>query len=285
MLGYYPGCTVRAQKKDGFEQESLAILSALDVQVQELEEWECCGAVYPLAQDEYVGLLASVRALKQTEKEEREGLLTLCSACYHVLKRVNARMKEDKEAKTRVENYLEIEYSGQTKVYHLMEVLRDLVGMKTLKESISNPLKDEKIASYYGCLFLRPQKEINLVDGENPKLMEEIVQSLGAEPVTYPYSTDCCGSYHTCQEEGVSRQMSLKLVESAKRAGATQMITACPLCKYNLEKCQETLEQEEKLPINYMTVPIVEAMGGMEALERKGETYANSTENSSQSSA
>ena len=285
MLGYYPGCTVRAQKEDGFEQESLAILAALGVEAQELEEWECCGAVYPLAQDEYVGLLASVRALNQTVAEEREGLLTLCSACYHVLKRVNVRMEKDEEAQKRVGNYLEMDYKGQTKVYHLMEVLRDLVGMSKLKEAVAAPLEGEKIASYYGCLFLRPQKEINLVDGENPQLMEEIVRTLGAEPVSYPYSTDCCGSYHTCQEEGVSRQMSLKLVESAKRAGATQMITACPLCKYNLEKCQENMEEEEKLPIHYMTVPIVEAMGGMKALERKGEAYAYSAENSSQSSA
>ncbi|SFH59425.1 heterodisulfide reductase subunit B [Tindallia magadiensis] len=285
MLGYYPGCTVRAQKEDGFEQESLAILAALGIEAKELKEWECCGAVYPLAQDEYVGLLASVRALVQTEEEQQEGLLTLCSACYHVLKRVNYRMKNDEEAQKRVGNYLETEYQGQTKVLHLMEVLRDYVGMKKLKEMVTKPLEGEKIASYYGCLFLRPQKEINLVDGENPQLMEEIVRALGAETVTYPYSTDCCGSYHTCQEEGVSRQMSLKLVESAKRAGATQMITACPLCKYNLEKCQEKIEAADRLPINYMTVPIVEAMGGMEALERKGEAYAHSAENSSQSTA
>ena len=285
MLGYYPGCTVRAQKEDGFEQESLAILAALGIQAQELEEWECCGAVYPMAQDEYVGLLASVRALNQTETEEREGLLTLCSACYHVLKRVNVRMENDEEAQKRVGNYLEMDYKGQTKVYHLMEVLRDLVGLNRLKEAVTEPLDGEKIASYYGCLFLRPQKEISLVDGENPQLMEDIVRSLGAEPVAYPYSTDCCGSYHTCQEEGVSRQMSLKLVKSAKKAGATQMITACPLCKYNLEKCQENMKKDEKLPIYYMTVPIAEAMGGMKDLERKGEAYAHSTENSSQSSA
>lgn len=285
MLGYYPGCTVRAQKEDGFEQESLAILAAFGVQVQELEEWECCGAVYPMGQDEYVGLLAPVRALNQTEEEEREGLLTLCSACYHVLKRVNVRMEQDKEARSRVGNYLETDYKGQTPVYHLMEVLRDMVGFDGLKEQVTEPLKGEKIASYYGCLFLRPQKEINLVDGENPRLMEDMVRALGGEPVTYPYSTDCCGSYHTCQEEGVSRQMSLKLVESAKKAGATQMITACPLCKYNLEKCQEKLDLDERLSINYMTVPIVQAMGGMNALERKGEAHAHSAENSSRSSA
>ncbi len=104
MLGYYPGCTVRAQQDDKFEQESLAILNHLGVSAKELSEWECCGAIYPLTTDEYVPLLSSVRALKRTQEEGKEGLLTLCSACYHVLKRVNVRMNEDKEAKRRVEN-------------------------------------------------------------------------------------------------------------------------------------------------------------------------------------
>lgn len=268
MLGYYPGCTVRAQKDDGFERESMAILQALGVYAHELSEWECCGAVYPLTKDEYVPLLSSVRALKKTKEENREGLLTLCSACYHVLKRVNYRMKNDQEAKKRVENYLESEYDGNTKVYHLIEVLRDYVGYEMLKEKTVAPLLGEKIACYYGCLFIRPKEEINLLDPENPQLMDSIVEALGAESVVFPYRTDCCGSYHAYQKEGISNSISQRIVASAKAAGATQMITACPLCKHNLEKCQQNWDQKDRLPINYVTSPIVQALGGLERLER-----------------
>lgn len=268
MLGYYPGCTVRAQKDDGFERESMAILKALAIGAKELSEWECCGAVYPLSKDEYVPLLSSVRALQKTQEENREGLLTLCSACYHVLKRVNNRMKTDKEAKKRVENYLQSEYDGSTKVYHLIEVLRDFVSLEALKEKAVAPLTGEKIACYYGCLFLRPREEMTLLDPENPRLMDDIVEALGAKAIDFPYRTDCCGSYHAYQKEDLSQSISHRIINAAKAAGATQMVTACPLCKHNLESCQKGWEEKDKLPINYITVPIVKAMGGLEELEK-----------------
>lgn len=261
MLGYYPGCTVRAQKDDGFEREALAILQALGIPAQELSEWECCGAVYPLTSDEYAPLLSPVRALQQAREEGREGLLTLCSACYHVLKRVNARMRQDSEAKRRVENYLKAEYDGKTQVFHLIEVLRDLAGFERLKAATLVPLTGEKIACYYGCLFLRPKEEMQLLDAENPQLMDRIVEALGATAVTYPYRTDCCGSYHAYQKEKVAQTVSQRIIAAAKAAGATQMVTACPLCKYNLESCQKDWEESQRLPINYITAPIVKAMG------------------------
>ncbi|WP_353893980.1 CoB--CoM heterodisulfide reductase iron-sulfur subunit B family protein [Proteinivorax hydrogeniformans] len=261
MLGYYPGCTVRAHQNENFEKEALAILKVLGISVEELSEWECCGAIYPLTNDEYVPLLSSVRALKRTEEEKKEGLLTLCSACYHVLKRVNHRMNNDKEAKRRVENYLDDKYEGTTKVLHLIEVLRDQVGYKKIKEHVASSLEGEKIATYYGCLFLRPEKEMELLDAENPGVMEEIVKALGAEPVIYPYRTDCCGAYHASDKEEVSNGASLKIVMSAKKAGATQLVTACPLCKHNLEHCQKDLQDEQKLPVHFITAPIYEALG------------------------
>jgi heterodisulfide reductase subunit B len=267
MLGYYPGCTVRAQKDDGFERESMAILNALGIGAKELTEWECCGSVYPLTQDEYVPLLSSVRALQRTKEENYDGILTLCSACYHVLKRVNFRMDKDKEAKLRVENYLKFQYDGSTKVYHLIEVLRDFAGFERLKEKVLRPLTDEKIACYYGCLFLRPKDEMKLVDPENPKLMEEILEAMGSKTVEFPYRIDCCGAYHSYQNEDISQSASQRIIKSAKKAGATQIVTACPLCKYNLENCQKNWEEKDKLSVNYITVPIVQAMGGLKIIE------------------
>jgi len=268
MLGYFPGCTVRAQKDDGFERESMAILNALGVPVAELSEWECCGAVYPLTKDEYAPLLSSVRALKRTAEEHRQGLLTLCSACYHVFKRVNYRMQTDEVAKKRVESYLGSHYDGSTKVYHLIEVLRDAVGFDRLQASVVAPLTGEKIACYYGCLFLRPREAMDLLEVENPQLMDRLVEAMGAKAVTFPYRTDCCGSYHTYQREQVSQNVSQRIVLAARAAGATQMVTACPLCKYNLEQCQRGWDLKDRLPVLYITAPIVKALGGLLALEQ-----------------
>ncbi len=268
MLGYYPGCTVRAQQEDGFERESLAVLQALGIEATELSEWECCGAVYPLTSDEYAPLLSSVRALQRTQEEGRQGLLTLCSACYHVLKQVNHRMQTDDIARQRVGNYLQSPYDGSTKVYHLLEALRDLVGLKRLKERVVTPLVGERIACYHGCLLLRPQEAMSLLNAENPQLLDSIVEVLGAKAVTFPYRTDCCGSYHAYQQERVSQSVSQRIVSAAKAAGATQMVTACPLCKYNLEQCQKDWEIKARLPIRYITTPMVQALGGLTALEQ-----------------
>ena len=269
MLSYFPGCTVRAQQDDGFEREALVLLKSLGIEARELEEWECCGAVYPEARDEYVGLLSSVRALQRSKASEAQGLLTLCSACFHVLRRVNHRMTEDLEAQRRVGGYLGEAYQGETPVVHLLEVLRDLAGFHRIKEAVVAPLKGEKIACYYGCLLLRPKKELALVDSENPQLMESLMETLGAETVRFPYQTDCCGAYHAFKEGAVAASASLKVVTAAREAGATQLITACPLCKYNLEACQVSLATKERLPVAFMTVPLVAALGGMTTLEEK----------------
>ena len=269
MLGYYPGCTVRAQRDDGFERDSLAILAAFGIPTLELAEWECCGAVYPLTKDEYTPLLSSVRALKRTQEEGRQGLLTLCSACYHVLSRVNHRMQTDEIAKKRVENYLGSPYDGSTRVYHLIEVLDDLVGLERLKSSVVEPLTGENIACYYGCMFLRPREAMGLLDAENPQLMDRLVEAMGAKAVTFPYRTDCCGSYHSYQKGQISHNSSQRIILAAKAAGATQMVTACPLCKYNLEQCQKDLAIKDKLPVRYITASITRALGGLEALEKE----------------
>ncbi len=263
MLGYYPGCTVRAQRDEGFEREAMAILQAFTIDVKELSEWECCGAVYPLTQDEYLPLLSSVRALQRTKQENYQGLLTLCSACYHVLKRVKRRMEEDGEARKRLKNHLETPYEESPPVYHLLEVLRDFAKISEIKEKTVAPLTEEKIACYYGCMLLRPGNTMDLVDGENPRLMETILETMGAKTLEFPYRTDCCGSYHSYQKEGISQRAALRIVTGAKNAGATQMVTACPLCKYNLEKCQESLPIGARLRINYITKPMVQAMGGL----------------------
>jgi len=177
-------------------------------------------------------------------------------------------MRADEIAKKRVENYLGSSYDGSTRVHHLIEVLDDLVGFERLKRNVVEPLTGENIACYYGCMFLRPREDMGLLDAENPQLMERLVESIGAKTVTFPYRTDCCGSYHSYQKGQISHNSSQRIILAAKGAGATQMVTACPLCKYNLEHCQKDLALKDKLPVRYITAPIVQALGGLAALER-----------------
>ena len=254
-FSYYPGCTLRNKAKE-LDAYARASAEALGFTLEELENWQCCGGVYPLGTDEIASKLASVRALAQA-KEKGQDLVTLCSACHHVLKRVNDDMANVEDIRTRANNYMKLPepYAGETKVLHFLEVIRDVIGFDALKEKVVNPLTGRKIAAYYGCLLLRPGKIMALDDPENPKLLEDFIRALGAESVVYPYRNECCGGYISLKEPEMAKNMCATINESAKGFGAECFITACPLCRYNLNKT------ESGLPVYYFTELLAEALG------------------------
>lgn len=253
---YYPGCTLRTKAKD-LDAYAKASAKALGFELEEIEDWQCCGGVYPLGSDEIATKLSSVRALNEA-KVKGQSLVTLCSACHHVIKRVNDDMKNVEDIRTRANNYMELDepYAGETEVLHFLEVLRDKVGFDELKKKVTNPLTGRKIGAYYGCLLLRPSNMLRFDDPENPKIIEDFIRAIGAEPVIYPYRNECCGGYISLKEKEMSQNMCEKIMDSAKGFGAEMLITACPLCLYNLNKSGNA-----KLPVVYFTELLAEALG------------------------
>ena len=217
---YYPGCTLRTKAKD-LDVYARASAAALGIELEEIEDWQCCGGVYPLGSDEIATKLSSVRALNAA-KEKGQELVTMCSACHHVIKRVNDDMKNVEDIRTRANNYMELEepYAGETVVLHFLEVLRDRVGFDELKKKVTNPLKGKKIGAYYGCLLLRPSKLLSFDDPENPKIIEDFIRAIGAEPVIYPYRNECCGGYISLKEKEMAekkvtdKKLKITLVKS-----------------------------------------------------------------------
>ena len=255
---YYPGCTLRTKAKD-LDAYARASAKALCFELEEVENWQCCGGVYPLGTDEIASKLSSVRALNEA-KEKGQDLVTLCSACHHVIKRVNNDMKNNDDIRTRANNYMQLEtpYAGETNVLHFLEVLRDKVGFDTLKEKVVNPLTGKKIGAYYGCLLLRPGKVLGFDNPENPTIIEDFIRAIGADPVVYPYRNECCGGYISLKEADMAGSMCEKISGSAGSFGAECLVTACPLCKYNLNK-------KGDLPVVYFTELLAEALGVKEA--------------------
>lgn len=253
---YYPGCTLRTKAKD-LDTYARASAKVLGFELEEIEDWQCCGGVYPLGTDEIGTKLSSVRALNAA-KEKGQELVTVCSACHHVLKRVNDDMKYVEDIRTRANNYMELEepYQGETNILHFLEVLRDRVGFDEVKKRVVNPLTGKKIGAYYGCLLLRPGKILAFDDPENPSIMEDFIRAIGAEPVIYPYRNECCGGYISLKEKDLSKSMCEKIKESAKGFGAELLITACPLCLYNLNRNASC-----ELPVVYFTELLAEALG------------------------
>lgn len=251
---YFPGCTLRNKAKE-LDTYARSCAEILGFTLEELPDWQCCGGVYPLGHDEIGRKLPSVRALNAA-KEQGQDLVAVCSACYHVLKRVNHDMASDADIQSRANNYMQLPapYHGETKVLHYLEVLRDEVGFGELKRKVVKPLTGRKIGAYYGCLLLRPSSVLAFDDPENPTILEDFLRAIGAEPVLYPYRNECCGGYISLKDGDMSKNMCRRIVESARGFQAECLVTACPLCKYNLGK-------DGTLPVYYFTELLAEALG------------------------
>ena len=255
-VSYYPGCTLKTKAKE-LDKYGRKSAEALGITLEEIENWQCCGGAFTCASDEIATKLSSVRALVEA-KEKGQDLVTLCSACHNVIKRTNAAMANDADFAMKANNYMKLDtpYNGETKVIHYLEMLRDTVGFDELAKKVVNPLQGKKIAAYYGCLLLRPGKVMAMDNPENPRIIEDFIKAIGAEPVVYPYRNECCGGYITLEDKAIATKKSNKVLHSAAVAGAEMVITACPLCLYNLQK-----NGTEDLPVVYFTELLAEALG------------------------
>lgn len=257
-MNYYPGCTLKT-KAVRLDEAARASAAVLGIELAELPEWQCCGAVYPLSREEIATKLSAVRSLAAARDENGGSLVTLCSACHHVMKRVNDDMQKDARVRDNANNYLALEkpYSGETKVVHYLEVLRDEIGFAEIAKRVKKSLEGKKIAAYYGCMLLRPSGVMRFDNPENPTIMEDLITALGGTPVPFARRVQCCGGYVAMEDKGIAERRVESVLEGAARDGAEMIITACPLCMYNLrENATKTA-----IPVTYITEALAEALG------------------------
>ncbi len=256
-LAYFPGCTLKNKAKD-LDTYARKSAAKLGIELCEVDDFQCCGGVYVTGTDEIATKLASVRALKSSKDV---GLVTVCSACHNVIKQTNEEIKANPDFAVKVNRYMAQDkdytedYNGETEVLHFLELLRDKVGFDKIKEAVVNPLTGKKIGAYYGCLLLRPSKVMAFDDPENPTIIEDFIRALGAEPVIYAKRNECCGGYVALEDKDAAKKNSLGVINNAKAQGADMIVTACPLCRYNLQKCGG------ELPTVYITELLAEALG------------------------
>ena len=254
-VSYFPGCTLKTKAKD-LDKYARKCAEVLGVTLEEIDAWQCCGGVFTTSNDEIATKLSSVRALTEAS-QKGQPLVSVCSACHNVLKQTNYAMQNDENFNFKVNQYVKPDsYNGEAEVIHYLELLRDKVGFDAIKEKVVNPLTGKKIAAYYGCLLLRPGKVMAMDDVENPTIMEDLIRALGAEPVIYAYRNECCGGYITLESKDLAKAKSNKVCENAIEKGAEQIVTACPLCKYNLQK-----NSNGEIPVVYITELLAEALG------------------------
>ena len=259
---YFPGCTL-STKAAGYDVSGRAVAHALGIELDELPEWQCCGATFPLATDNSMALIAPTRLLAQAGNAGNH-VTTLCAICFHVLRRTQSALQRQPEVLERINWFTEEPYDGQVRVSHFLELLRDELTWAKLKEQVTRPLTGIKVAPYYGCLLLRPQNEIGLDDPDQPSILHNLLASLGCEVVDFPHQVECCGSYLAVSKPELPEKLSKEILASARKHGAQAIATACPLCQFNLDYPQRPETpggNGDALPVYYFTQLMAVALG------------------------
>lgn len=265
-LIYYPGCTLKNHARN-FDVSTVSSMAELDVEVEELARWNCCGTVHALASDDLMHRMAPVTNLIRVKEAQASEFMTSCAMCYNTLKRANIDVKKRADALETINEFLYLEetkYEGDVDVLHLLEYLRDRVGFDKLAEKVKKPLKGLRVACYYGCLLVRP-KEVAFDDVENPMIMENLITALGGTPVFFPQKTECCGAHHTVGKPEIIAERTDKIMGSAHEEEADLVVVSCPLCAFNLDFRQDDARRLNPdfhhLPVLYFTQLMALALG------------------------
>jgi len=276
-IPYYPGCTLHERARD-FDVSARECAKALGVELEELSVWTCCGAVYPLVTDSVMDVLAGVRNLSYASRIG-DKVVTLCSFCYNVLKRCNNVMRNDKDkrdkanlflradtaSREKIESYTHEDYEGSVDVLHYIEMLRDVVGYDKVARAVTKKLDGLRVAPYYGCMLLRPAKEMEFDDSEQPTIFEGLLEAMGCDVVDFPMKTECCGGFQVVNDEDLAVSCSQNVVVSAIKRDADVIVTTCPLCRYNLDRHQGKMAERVKgfrrVPVVYFTQLLGIALG------------------------
>lgn len=262
---YFPGCSSSDGGAKAYGSSALAVAKALDVELVELEDWNCCGSTPYTSVDELASLCTSARNLALAEKRGLD-LVTPCSSCYVILSRTNSHLKEYPELRVKVDEALaagDLEYHGTVRVRHLLDILVNDIGLEEIASRVKRDLSGLKVAPYYGCQVVRPQPSFD--HPESPQSLDRLIESLGAEATPFPLKARCCGGSLIIPEEDVALGLTNKLLDSAVGGGAECIITVCPLCQTNLDVYQGRVNKKFKthydIPVLFFTQLMGLAMG------------------------
>jgi len=253
---YFPGCSLEATNR-AYDISTRSVATSLGITLEELEDWNCCGATAYMAVNEKLSFALCARNLAIAETQGKD-LIAACSGCYLVLHKTNKYMAENPKLRDDVQAMLAaggMQYNGTVKVRHILDVIVRGLGEQAVHACVSKPLNGLRVAPYYGCQISRPFGDID--DPEDPQMMDRLISWLGGEPVPFPLKAKCCGGMMmtTHAETGVA--LSGKILKCASDLGADCIITACPLCQINLEGYQDQVSRQMasdcRMPVLYFT--------------------------------
>jgi heterodisulfide reductase subunit B len=245
MSGYllYPGCSMDGSGR-AYCDSLKAVAEVIGLELQEIDDWNCCGAT------EYLGikltpayaLISRNLALAAQQANGTKTVVAPCSACYLNLAKADHYMQEQPVLGQHVNEALAaggLSYKpGSLDIRHLLDVLIYDVGLDTIKSKVVRPLTGLRVAPYLGCMVPRPDYEHRWSDYEYPVELDLLLNALGAEVIDFPLKTECCGGHMPQISPDTAFELIRRLVSAADEHHADLMAAVCPMCQMNLDAYQ-----------------------------------------------
>jgi heterodisulfide reductase subunit B len=283
---YYPGCSMEGSGRS-YRESLEGILQPLGITLEEIDDWNCCGATeyLSLSTTPAYAMIARNLAIAAGAKKNGESLVAACSGCYLNLAKADHNMGEQPALGARVNDALSaggLHYDpGTVKVRHLLEVILNDVGLDAVKAAVKKPLTGLKVAPYLGCMVPRPDLDGAYTNHEQPNDLDRLLRALGADVVDYPLKTECCGGHMNQVEPKVGLELIRRLIAEADRREAVMMVTVCPMCQINIDAYQGEMNRMFHTKYNMPIVFFTQLMGVAFGLEPKkvgvGREYTNAS--------
>jgi heterodisulfide reductase subunit B len=275
-VAYYPGCALEGTGH-AYNRSTKEVGKALGLELVELQNWNCCGAMEVKNIDPKLQTFLSARNLKIADDMGFETVMAPCNGCYHNLKKAEYDLAHDEASRQTVDRLSaksgQAAYqAGRVTTIHALDWIRDAIGTEGLRARVRNSLRGLKIANYYGCMYTRPRhifpekdKGPDSESTSKPHFMDDLLAAAGAENVEYPLKTACCGGAHTLSDSDTSTRLVLNLLTTAEACGADVIATECPTCHSGLEmhqaRAEKVLGKKTHVKILYFTQLIGMALG------------------------
>ncbi len=275
-VAYYPGCALEGTGH-AYNRSTKAVGKELGLELVELKDWNCCGAMEVKNIDPKIQTYLSARNLSIAEDMGFDKVMAPCNGCYHNLKKAEYDLKNDagsKEVNARLSGKAghKTYEPGAVETIHALDWIKQAVGEEELEKRVKNSLKGIKVANYYGCMYTRPRHIFPEKDKgpasestSKPHFMDDILGAAGAENVDFPLKTACCGGAHSLSDSDTSTKLVLNILEAAEACGADVVATECPTCHTGLEmhqmRAEKVLGRKTNVKILYFTQLLGMALG------------------------
>jgi heterodisulfide reductase subunit B len=252
-VAYYPGCSLESSAKE-YQLSAGAVCEQLGIELVEIEDWNCCGALEVSSFNRILSLALPARNLK-IASESSNKLLVSCNACLNNLMSVQHTLSIDDELNQKVSRILDWNFR-EIEITHLLDLIWNEVGLEKIGERVEKPLKELKTVSYYGCLSVRPSKVMKSEDPETPTHLDEIISILGGEPQEFTHKTKCCGGGLLMTYRNTALKLTEQILTETSQRGAQCIVVTCPLCHMTLETLTDKVKTDpgtHRVPILFFT--------------------------------